>query len=260
MADPLTSPGAAFAQQARIEHQLMRLMTGLMDDFLARVQQQALSVGLQLSPMWVQDTWRDMVTETLGQADWLHPVAGEYLTEAFTTDTDLPSEVFESTSEVLTTAALENWTSDTLRQRLQSVLEPETPMVVQAAGPVKRLWDKAKTVGASWRDRIQREVRTHATGLQGKVSMAILDERPDITRKRWVSRRDPKVRPTHVEADGQTVPKEVAFNVGGALLMYPGEKGEPPEEIANCRCVMVGIRTTEQGQRVSVGQVQQERT
>ena len=54
----------------------------------------------------------------------------------------------------------------------------------------------------------------------------------------WQSMEDDRVRPTHVEADGQTVPIEEPFKVGKYLLMYPGDSslGAGEEEIILCRC------------------------
>ena len=39
----------------------------------------------------------------------------------------------------------------------------------------------------------------------------------------WQSMEDDRVRPTHAEADGQTVPIEEPFKVGKYMLMYPGD-------------------------------------
>lgn len=43
-----------------------------------------------------------------------------------------------------------------------------------------------------------------------------------------------RTRPTHLEADGQTVGVDEPFMVGGAPLMYPGDPAGPPEETINC--------------------------
>lgn len=39
--------------------------------------------------------------------------------------------------------------------------------------------------------------------------------------------------------DGQTVPLDAPFDVGGVQLMYPGDPDGPPEEVCNCRCTIV---------------------
>jgi len=55
----------------------------------------------------------------------------------------------------------------------------------------------------------------------------------------WESMRDEKVRGSHAIADGQTVPINEPFTVGGYKLLYPGDDslGAPPSETIGCRCL-----------------------
>ena len=55
-------------------------------------------------------------------------------------------------------------------------------------------------------------------------------------RKEWVAASDERTREDHVEADGQIVAMDEPFDVGGELLMYPGDGNGSPEQIINCRC------------------------
>ena len=57
----------------------------------------------------------------------------------------------------------------------------------------------------------------------------------------WLSMQDEKVRPFHLEADGQTVPIDEPFEVGGELLMFPGDTslGASPQNVIRCRCVEI---------------------
>jgi hypothetical protein len=60
--------------------------------------------------------------------------------------------------------------------------------------------------------------------------------------KMWLSRRDDRVRPFHVDADGQTVPWDEPFTVcGGREMHFPGEPVGSPDCWINCRCA-VAIR------------------
>ncbi|GIH95418.1 phage portal protein [Planobispora siamensis] len=54
--------------------------------------------------------------------------------------------------------------------------------------------------------------------------------------KVWRSRRDEQVRPTHRAAHGQVQPLGEWFEVGAALLRYPGDPSGPPAETYGCRC------------------------
>lgn len=61
----------------------------------------------------------------------------------------------------------------------------------------------------------------------------------------WLSKRDERVRPTHVEADGQVRLVSDRFEVGAWKLWHPGDPSDLPEsweEIANCRCVLLFAR------------------
>lgn len=58
------------------------------------------------------------------------------------------------------------------------------------------------------------------------------------TTKTWHTERDKRVRPTHREAESQTVAIWEPFIVGGWELMFPGDEtlGAPGEEVDGCRC------------------------
>lgn len=59
-------------------------------------------------------------------------------------------------------------------------------------------------------------------------------------RKRWKTFGDSKVRNTHREAAGQTVPIDEPFIVGGYRLMFPCDSslGASASETVNCRCTV----------------------
>lgn len=59
--------------------------------------------------------------------------------------------------------------------------------------------------------------------------------------RRWQAAEDARTRPTHVAADGQTVPLNEPFTVGRASLDFPGDPLGPPEEVINCRCTTITI-------------------
>ncbi len=67
-----------------------------------------------------------------------------------------------------------------------------------------------------------------------------------VTHKKWLHSMSPLIkepRPTHLEADGQTVPIDDPFDVGGVQFMRPTDDslGAGPEDIINCHCVSIAV-------------------
>lgn len=97
----------------------------------------------------------------------------------------------------------------------------------------------------NWRSRMQRDIRTSYTAVFGKNMLRVI-EKYGYYEKRWVSRKDDRVRHAHLIADGQTVPIYEPFIVGGFPLQFPGDPLGPPGQTINCRCTIVasGVRQT----------------
>lgn len=54
--------------------------------------------------------------------------------------------------------------------------------------------------------------------------------------KIWVATLDHRTRHAHSAADGQEVPLDMPFTVGGEALMYPGDPNGSADNTINCRC------------------------
>jgi hypothetical protein len=63
------------------------------------------------------------------------------------------------------------------------------------------------------------------------------------TYKVWQTMKDPRVRPAHASVQGQTVPIDQPFDVGGFSMMYPGDPAAPMRLVARCRCRMTYTET-----------------
>lgn len=80
----------------------------------------------------------------------------------------------------------------------------------------------------------------------------LLDEAAEQVRRRapeakvWVTARDEKVRPTHVQADSQTIPDNLRYRVphptlADELARHPGDPNLSPANRQNCRCTSAAL-------------------
>lgn len=100
-------------------------------------------------------------------------------------------------------------------------------------------------------DKISRAQRIAATTTQTGFEAGQLSamRKAGATGKVWLSMRDSRVRPGHLEADrqGQARRLEQPFNVAPALdraeeqLMYPGDPSGSPANTINCRCTALPV-------------------
>lgn len=90
---------------------------------------------------------------------------------------------------------------------------------------------RAKTIAVT-------EVHRMANAATQAAGIAIEGIEQTALKKTWIARHDDRVRRTHVEADGQSVPMNSVFHVGDSLMLYPGDPNAPAGEVVNCRCSM----------------------
>lgn len=98
--------------------------------------------------------------------------------------------------------------------------------------------EKAHRKGGNW---VLMAGRTLANALANEASYTQA-LRLGCTHAQWVSRRDGRVRPTHVRADGQVRRMNTDFKVGGFELRHPCDPAELPAswpEVAGCRCKLL---------------------
>lgn len=63
--------------------------------------------------------------------------------------------------------------------------------------------------------------------------------------KEWLAVGDEKTRADHSSADGQIVPAESTFIVGGESMDHPGDSSASARQVVNCRCSMRMIPSSE---------------
>lgn len=90
--------------------------------------------------------------------------------------------------------------------------------------------------------------RTEVCGLQNYSIIESSKQSGLVEEKVWVSSRDSRVRDTHRQLDGQTVPLDAPFSVEGEMLLHPGDPNASAALIVNCRCAITFVLKNSQTQ------------
>lgn len=106
------------------------------------------------------------------------------------------------------------------------------------------------TATERWPNRATVVARTEAIGAlnagRNDAFLAYAEDEPDEElEKMWLATSDPRTRATHREAEGQRVPLDQSFIVGGFPLMFPGDPSGPPQEVIQCRCTQLLVEVGE---------------
>lgn len=254
MAQPTSLPSASAQQQAAVEvfaqyePPLYEAYLEMMLEWLAAVKTAMFTggvatLGLVPDPFTVfsqTPKWTALTTQYAEQ------VAREVLAAPYK-DLFADGTLFESRPFV------RNWIA-ARENRLQAVPN-------EVFGLVSHIVDSATTNGASipdvqaqveqlfgdtstpnWKNRARTVARTEVVGaynggLHDAFSMIVTNDPGTEYVKRWLATEDTRTRPDHVEADGQTVPFDQPFIVGGFQMQHPHDPDAPAKEVVNCRCV-----------------------
>lgn len=231
----IDSPGRAFARQAATEAMLLRESEDMLARFLARVRDHAYSGNL--FPPQVQSAWTWAVGDMMRDL----PVdVQQYMLPVFLED-DLPNDVYDAITEAYVALSMAYATADQRRQLIDEVIAGTAMSTLTDSLVAAGYWDGLTETASVWVKRIRRIVRTGATGLSGRITVTAIRLR-DYREKQWVTRHDDRVRDTHRRADGQRVPVDQPFIIGGFPMMYPGEKTAEFGQTVNCRCVLIGVK------------------
>lgn len=76
-----------------------------------------------------------------------------------------------------------------------------------------------------------------ATAINGGTDLGYKQSGVVLT-KRWSTAGDQEVRQAHAQAEGQEVPVDARFDVGGEKLSYPGDPMASAGNAINCRCAL----------------------
>ncbi|CAN5261838.1 hypothetical protein BH10PLA2_BH10PLA2_00500 [soil metagenome] len=95
---------------------------------------------------------------------------------------------------------------------------------------------------SSWRSELIARTETHAAANFGSVeSVRQAQSKLGVTMlKAWSPTLDSRTRPEHANMEGSDpIPMDATFTVGGEELDRPGDPAGSPENVLNCRCLLV---------------------
>lgn len=243
----LSSAGSATAARAAVENRLTPAVSRIVHVFLARVRRDAygaLDAPVLLAAGRAPFSLNNVTSLWAGAAEGIlteviHATGrtrGQTLTRYERAvlgrlgAAPISQDAYESVRDVLTTAVDQSWSRNRTEGMLRETLAPTTPSYVRTA-------DGLTHAGPTWQATADRIARTEATAAFGSSTLDDLAA-GGATTARWVSHHDARVRPEHLEANGQTVRLGEDFNVGGYLLSFPSDPKGPPSMTAQCRCVL----------------------
>lgn len=233
-AEQTASAGFMTSQRRRFEVAMDLMLTNALEQVAKQVIKEAETYSRVPTPMQMTMTWE----LALKEAAEISPVPEAMRQEIYEDlrDEDIVNQMYGSATAVFASGMLSGLSQNQIVKDLQDALSLNSGQMALTAALGEQ--------GMSWKSRIKRSARTKATQFLGKMadrSMSLLG----MPSKRWVTRKDDKVRDSHEELEGVTIPTNDLFLVGNYSLKYPGDSSGGPEEVINCRCIVVGTyRTT----------------
>ncbi|MED0735660.1 phage minor head protein [Aneurinibacillus thermoaerophilus] len=128
-----------------------------------------------------------------------------------------------------------------LRSFQQAIKQGKTPS--ERANLVREISAQAAK-GEEGPFSIQRAVtiaRTMSTSAANGGKLEGWKQSEVVTSKKWRSANNSRTRPDHKAANGQIVPLDKPFIVGGEKLMHPGDPRGSAKQIVHCRCTMQAV-------------------
>ena len=125
-------------------------------------------------------------------------------------------------------------------KNLQRFMQDPEFMALGADQRGRILRSRFNKLSAYQAERIVRTEATYAANL-GAERSALDMFGSDGLQKEWLTSVDGRERASHRSTNGQVVDMDKPFNVGGELLMMPGDPRGSARNVVNCRCAVAHI-------------------
>lgn len=130
-----------------------------------------------------------------------------------------------------------------INKTTQDIVAKQLRQGLEAGEGLNELTNRIKSVTGKSLGRARSIARTQTAGAVGTGRHEGMKS-AGTELKGWLDSRDETVRPSHRTA-GQIYAKGIAidlpFNIGGEMLMYPGDPSGSAANIINCRCAEIAI-------------------
>lgn len=143
--------------------------------------------------------------------------------------------------------AIETWLGEQLTERMTRINQTTADGLlnvlregVQEHESIDKISQRvADYFGEQKSFRSERIARTEVIGASNRGNFAAI-EAAGVDYKEWLTAEDDRVRDTHIDVNRTVLPRNDYFQVGTAQLLHPGDMlSGAPEEVINCRCVLV---------------------
>jgi len=179
---------------------------------------------------------RPILTENLRQAaEEIYGITGEAFS-SFDLQTKRVAAYLEKQSKKFAKRVNDTTIKD-LRRELRLGLEDGETLLSDFQARVEKVYDKATSY------RAERIARTELGSAENFGEFEAYQQSEVTESKEWVTVIDDRTRGNdpndefnHIELDGEVVPKNERFDVGGEFLQFPRDPAGSAGNVVNCRC------------------------
>lgn len=165
--------------------------------------------------------WRSVTGSTAPSLDQQQYVT-DYLQQAVNRMANTPEQVYREISDQIGQGVAAGESIDQLAARVQAVFDV-------TGNP---FWENRATVVA----RTEAQSAVNAGALAGAGQQEIDTGRRMVKVWQATVSQPTRTRPAHLAADGQAVPLQAPFMVGGEPLQFPGDPKGSAGNVIQCRC------------------------